>query len=178
MDDRQRWIDRYNRGDGSTAGGGDRVQWPDLLIEPVNLECLIEGVLAERVDWPALVFDNDPPPDDVLEAIEIYIRVPDLQVRFAPEGLHLRSRAEILLRMGGPGEETDSFAETLEVKSEICLSFTERFGINPVVDLLSGKVCLVSTGATVELAPATEIIDPERAVEWGLNGCQGTDGSG
>ncbi|MEZ5275228.1 MAG: hypothetical protein R3F07_02465 [Opitutaceae bacterium] len=171
MDEWARWIERYNAGGGPEAEGFVRPQWPEILLTTENLERLIEGVLAERVDWPGLVFDGEPPPDEVLEAIEMMIRVPDLQVRYRPEGCSLRSKVEILLRLESPEEEDEAFEELIRVESEICLSFTERFGVSPVIDVMGGEVVLVSTGARTELAPATEILDPEWAVEWGLNGC-------
>jgi len=33
-------------------------------------------------------------------------------------------------------------------------------------------VILKLTGAAMKLEPGTEVIDPERAVDWGLNGCE------
>lgn len=171
MDDSREWIERYDAGDGRTPGGFRRPQWPDILIERNNLEHLIEGILAERVDWPNLVFEGDPPPDEVLEAIEMMIAMPDLQVRMAPEGCYLKSRVIIRLRLEDPDDDADSFQEDLEIESELCLSFTERFGVNPVIDIMSGTVVLKSTGALGKIEPGTEVIDPERAVDWGLNGC-------
>ena len=172
MDDRTEWIERYGGGDHETAGGFGLPPWPEILIERENLERLVEGILAERIDWPNLVFEGDLPPDEVLEAIEMMIRVPDLQIRFSPEGCQLKSRAEILLRLEDPDDPADSFEELLRIECELCLSFTERYGVSPVVDIMGGNVVLVSSGARRELEPATEIIDPERAVDWGLNGCE------
>lgn len=172
MDESAEWIERYDAGGGRASGGFPRPRWPDILIERVNLERLIEGILAERVDWPGLVFEGDPPPDEVLEAIEMMIAVPDLQVRVAPEGCYLKSRVTICLRLEDPDDESDSFAEDLEIESELCLSFTERYGVSPVIDIMSGTVVLKSTGAAMKFEPGTEVIDPERAVDWGLNGCE------
>ena len=138
----------------------------------------MEGILAERVDWPSLVFEGEPPPDEVLEAIEMMIAMPDLQVRMAPEGCYLKSRVIIRLcldDLDDPDDDADSFQEDLEIESELCLSFTERFGVSPVVDIMSGTVLLKSTGASGKLEPGTEVIDPERAVDWGLNGCESGD---
>jgi len=170
MDESAKWIERYDAGDDHAPGGFPLPRWPDILIERDNLERLIEGILAERIDWPALVFEGDPPPDEVLEAIEMMIAMPDLQIRFAPEGCFLKSRVIIRLRLDDPDDEADSFQEDLEVESELCLSFTERYGVSPVVDIMGGTVGLKSTGAEARLEPGTEVIDPERAVDWGLNG--------
>jgi len=164
------WVERYNSGSACEPGGFPGPKWPDILIDHGNLEALIEGVLAERVDWPALVFDRDPPPDEVLEAIEMMIAMPDLQIRFAPEGCFLKSRVIIRLRLDDPDDEADSFREDLEVESELCLSFTERYGVSPVVDIMGGTIVLKSTGAEARLESGSEVLDPERAVDWGLNG--------
>ena len=172
MDELSEWTKRYDAGGDGESGGFRWPKWPDILIDRNNLEALVEGILAERVDWPTLVFEGDPPPDEVLEAIEMMIAMPDLQVRMAPEGCYLKSRVIIRLRLDGPDDDADSFQEDLEIESELCLSFTERFGVSPVVDIMNGRVILKSTGASGKLEPGTEVIDPERAVDWGLNGCE------
>jgi hypothetical protein len=170
-DERNDWIERYNAGEGAEPGGFARPQWPDLLMDRANMEALVEGVLAERIDWPDLVFEGEPPPDEVLEAIEMMIAVPDLQIRFAPEGCFLRSRVIIRLYLEDPEDPEGSFQEDLEVESEFCLSFTERFGVSPVVDIMGGKIVLRSTGAVSDIEPGTEMIEPDQAVDWGMNGC-------
>ncbi len=109
------------------------------------------------------------------ETIEMMIAMPDLQVRMAPEGCYLKSRVIIRLCLEDPDDDADSFQEDLEIESELCLSFTERFGVSPVVDIMSGTVLLKSTGVSGKLEPATEVIDPERAGDWGLNGCGSED---
>jgi hypothetical protein len=176
MNDPEESIGRYNETGLGKPGGFPWPKWPDILIDRDNLEALVEGILAERVDWPDLVFEGDPPPDEVLEAIEMMIAMPDLQVRMAPEGCYLKSRVIIRLRLDDPDDDADSFQEDLEIESELCLSFTERFGVSPVVDIMGGTVLLKSTGASEKLEPATEVVDPERAVDWGLNGCESADG--
>lgn len=171
MDDRSDWINRYNSGGETKVDGFARPQWPDVAIDPANMEALVEGILAERIDWPDLVFEGEPPPDEVLEAIEMMIAMPVLQIRFAPEGCFLKTRVIIRLYLEDPEDTEDSFQEDLEVESEFCLSFTERYGVSPVVDIMGGKIVLLSTGTVSEIEPGTEVIEPERAVEWGLNGC-------
>jgi len=175
MNDPEESIGRYNETTLGEPGGFPWPKWPDILIDRNNLEALVEGVLAERMDWPSLVFEGDPPPDEVLEAIEMMIAMPDLQVRMAPEGCYLKSRVIVRLRLDDPGDEAESFQEDLEIESELCLSFTERFGVSPVIDIMSGTVILKSTGASGKLEPGTEVIDPERAIDWGLNGCESGD---
>jgi hypothetical protein len=170
-DERNDWIERYNAGDGTEPDGFGRPQWPDLLMDRANMEALVEGVLAERIDWPDLVFEGEPPPDEVLEAIEMMIAVPDLQIRFAPEGCFLRSRVIIRLYLEDPEDPEGSFQEDLEIESEFCLSFTERFGVSPVVDIMGGKIVLRSTGAVSDIEPGTEMIEADQAVDWGMNGC-------
>jgi hypothetical protein len=171
MSEREDWIRIYNAGDGSGSDGIARPKWPEVLMDRGNMEALVEGILAERIDWPDLVFAGEPPPDEVLEAIEMMIAIPELQMRFAPEGCFLKSRAIIRLYLEDPDDAEDSFQEDLEVECEFCLSFTERYGVSPVVDIMAGKIVLRSTGAVSEIEPGTEIIDPERAVGWGMNGC-------
>lgn len=171
MSDREEWIDRYNAGDGTEPEGIDRPRWPDMRMDHANMEALVEGVLAERIDWPDLVFEGEPPPDEVLEAIDMMIAMPELQIRFAPEGCFLHARTIIRLILEDPDDAEDSFQEDLEVESEFCLSFTERYGVSPVVDIMGGKIVLLSTGTVSEIEPGTEVIDPERAVGWGMNGC-------
>jgi hypothetical protein len=170
MENRKDWVNRYNGADRDAVDGFPWARWPDILIKRVNLERLIEGIMTERVDWPDLIFEGQPPPDEVLEAIEIMVAVPDLQVRLAPEGCYLKSRMVIHLRLGDPDDKKHSFDEQLDIESELCLSFTERYGVCPVIDIMSGLVVLKSTGTAMELESGTEVIDLEQAVDWGLNG--------
>ena len=176
MENREDWIKRYNGGDRDAIDRFPWPRWPDILVDRANLERLVEGIMAERVDWPDIVFEGNPPPDEALEAIEMMVAVPDMQVRLAPEGCYLKSRVVIRLRLENPDDESESFDEELDIMSELCLSFTERYGVCPVIDIMSGSVVLKSTGAETELETSTEVIDPERAVDWGLNGAEQDDG--
>ena len=62
------------------------------------------------------------------------------------------------------------------LRAELCLSLTERYGVCPVIDIMSGSVVLKSTGTAMELESGTEVIDLEQAVDWGLNGNEQDEG--
>lgn len=164
-------IERYDH-----AGGGPSalrpIRWPDLAITTENLGRLLEGVLGARIDFARAAFGDDFSAESVDDdQLEEAWRREAIDVRYAPEGLYVRARHAVRIRLL---DETgaEEAAETLEVEAEICLSFSTRRHARPFVDFMNGRLTRVADGASQVIDPFGLMIEPEAAVAWGLNGIE------
>ena len=163
-------IECYDRA-GAVAGPFAGVRWPDVALTEENLARLAEGVLAARLDFGREAFGPDCDTDALGERIEEAWRRDARQVRFAPEGVYVRVRCSIRVRvLDEDGQE--ECAELLHLEAELCLSFSTRRHARPFVDLMGGRLTRSSDGASRAIDPFGLMVEPQLAVAWGLNGAE------
>jgi hypothetical protein len=168
-------IERYNRaGDAARAEGGP-VHWPHIALDARNLERLVEGVLGARIDIVRAAFGDEFDAGACEDRIEEAWRTDALQTRYAPEGVFVRARFTVRVTLVGEDGEAEKIEEppgdeTLEITTELCLSFVERRHTRPFVDFMSGELRRVGDGIARKLDPFAFAIEPGDALAWGLNG--------
>jgi hypothetical protein len=154
------------------------VRWPHVDLHPANLERIAEAVVDSRVDTTVLAFGEEFDADDTTDEIVEAWRTDEFQTRFAPEGIFACVRFTIRLTVSDPEAGNELIAEeTLVIKAEFCLSFSEKHHTRPFIDFMEGEVRRVGDGATTIIDPFSMFIEPDDAVAWGLNGPEETGGS-
>lgn len=163
-------IECYDRA-GAAAGRFAGVRWPDVLLTEENLFRLVDGVLAERLDFAREAFGPDFESEALVERLEEAWRHDGLQARFAPEGVFARAVSCVRVRLVDPDGEEEA-VETLTVEAELCLSFSTRRHARPFVDFMGGRITRSGDGASRALDPFGLMVEPQLAVAWGLNGAE------
>jgi hypothetical protein len=154
------------------------VRWPHVDLRPANLESIAEAVVDSRVDTTGLAFGEDFDADDTTDDIVEAWRTDEFQSRFAPEGVFVCVRFTIRLTVSDPEAGDELIAEeTLAIKAEFCLSFSDMHHTRPFVDFMEGEVRRISDGVTTVVDPFSMFIEPDDGVAWGLNGPEQTGGS-
>jgi hypothetical protein len=171
MDEREA-IEQYNlagerRGPDRALGA---VLWPDIAIDADNLARLAEGVLAEHCDCAQLVFGDACDSAALGDRLSEAWRTDGLEVRFAPEGVFVRSVFTVRVAVAAERDDEEPLIETLCFRSELCLSFTHRHHTRPFVDFMGGEVRRGSEETVQRIDPFAREISPVDAVAWGLNG--------
>jgi hypothetical protein len=173
MDDREA-IEHYDRAGEKRRGAFSAVRWPDLALDAENLARLAEGVFDARCDCVRLAFGDAVEGAALGERLSEAWRTDALHVRYAPEGVFLRTKLSVLLEIAPEDDDVDadesSTRETLMFEGELCVSFTSRHHTRPFVDFMGGSVRRMTDGASTRLDPFAHEIAPAEAVAWGLNG--------
>jgi len=163
-------IERYDRAGAAQAGSRFAgVRWPDVAVTEDNLLRLVEGVLSVRVDFAREAFGPDFESEECADRLEEAWRADAVQLRYAPEGVYARTAFTVRVRLCDDDGEEEAL-ESLEVEAELCLSFSTRRHARPFVDVMSGRIVRTGDGATRVLDPFAQMIEPQAAVAWGLNG--------
>lgn len=147
------------------------VHWPHIDLRSVNLERLAEAVIDARLDTATIAFGDDFDPERSADDLEEAWRTDEFQARFAPEGVFVCAGFSILLTIKDASADDEVIAEeTLVVKAEFCLSFSEKHHTRPFIDFMDGAVRRNSDGFSRKIDPFSMFIEPEDAVAWRLNG--------
>ncbi len=163
-------IDQYNQAGKTECGGFAPVQWPDIALTEENMVLLVEGVLAERLNYAEILWGNEMDVESVDEQIEESSRLLELQLRYAPEGVYIRSRMEVMVTLLDQEMIDLESNDLVEVEVEVCLSHTEKNHTCPFVDVMGGNVCVLSDGRMIRIEAYSYLVLPEDAVDWGMNG--------
>jgi hypothetical protein len=173
MDDREA-IEQYDRAGEKHSGAFAAVRWPDLALDAENLVRLAEGVFDARCDCVRLAFGDTVDGTALGGRLSEAWRTDALHVRYAPEGVFVRTRLSVLLEIApddnDPDADEESVQETLAFDGELCVSFTHRHHTRPFVDFMGGSVRRMTDGVSTRIDPFAHEIAPVDAVAWGLNG--------
>jgi hypothetical protein len=147
------------------------VHWPHVDLRSVNLERLAEAVVDSRLDTAVIAFGDDFDSERSSDDLEEAWRTDEFQARFAPEGVFVCAGFSILLTISDANADDEIIAEeTLIIKAEFCLSFSEKHHTRPFIDFMDGEVRRGSDGVRKKIDPFSMFIEPDDAVAWRLNG--------
>ncbi|MGH8021249.1 MAG: hypothetical protein ACREIA_23810 [Opitutaceae bacterium] len=176
MDDREATAAYDAAGMKGAPGAG--VRWPDIDLAAGNLRRLFEGVLDERLDLAELAFGEQANRADAAEQLEEAWRLEAMHTRFAPEGVYVRAKFSVRIRLLDDAAPDDPSEDEvwLGVEGELCLSFATRQHTRPFVDFMGGSLRIEErTGDATPVAtekrldPFALMVSPQLAVAWGLN---------
>jgi hypothetical protein len=163
-------IDHYNQAGREECGGFAPVQWPDIALTEESVVLFVEGVLAERLNFAEILWGNEMDIESLDEKIVESSRLLEMQLRYAPEGIYIRSRMEVMVTLMDQESADFEADDILEVEVEMCLSYTEKNHTCPFVDVMGGVVRVSSDGREMQIEAYSYLVRPEDAVDWGMNG--------
>ncbi len=163
-------IDQYNQAGKAECGGFAPVQWPDIALTEENVVLLVEGVLAERLNYAEILWGNEMDVESFDEQIEESSRLLEIQLRHAPEGIYVRSRMEVMVTLGDQESIDLELGNLVEIEVEMCLSHTEKNHTCPFVDVMGGNIRVLADDRVIRIEAYSYLVRPEDAADWGMNG--------